>query len=116
GCDAGVRMHGHACSQSTQVGLEQIEKYERLQLFAEVGWAHQAADRTVPLSASPMNDSACHDWFLSKARGWMVRRSAHSRQSARDLIASYPGDGQGSDQQERGYDWRSADDKEMRQD
>src|SRR3954462_8353648 len=68
--DARVRMHGHASSQQTQVSLEQVEKHERLQLLPEVGRAHQADDGTVPLSASPMNDSAWHDWFLSKTRGW----------------------------------------------
>src|SRR3954468_18819114 len=47
---------------------------------------------------------------------WMFRRSAHARQGARDLIATYPGDSQGSDQEDRGYDRRSADDEQMRQD
>src|SRR5437868_5496711 len=47
---------------------------------------------------------------------WMFRGSPHSRQGARDLIATYPGDGQESDQEDRGYDRRSADDEEMRQD
>jgi hypothetical protein len=55
-------MHGHAGGQRPQVSLEQIEKHERLQRFAEVGRAHQADDRTVPLSSSPIDDSACHDW------------------------------------------------------
>src|SRR5436190_22581079 len=62
GCDAGVRMHGHASSQSAQVSLEQIEKHEWLQLLPEVRRAHQADDGTVRLSSSPMNDSAWHDW------------------------------------------------------
>src|SRR3954468_4505888 len=47
---------------------------------------------------------------------WMFRRSAHARQGARDLIATYPGDGQGSDEEDRGYDRRPPDDEEMRQD
>src|SRR4051794_20165654 len=75
--DAGVRMHGHASSQRTQVSLEQVEKHERLQLLPEVGRAHQPDDgTTVPLPSSPMNDFAWHDWLLSKARDglvWMFR-------------------------------------------
>src|SRR3954463_13046552 len=70
GCDAGVRMHGHASSQRTQVGLEQVEKHERLQLLTEVGRAHQADDGTAPLSSSPMNDSPWHDWLLPKNACW----------------------------------------------
>ena len=69
-------MHGHASSQRTQVSLEQVEKHERLQLLPEVGRAHQADDRTVPLSASPMNDSAWHDCSFRKrviGRVWMFR-------------------------------------------
>src|SRR4051812_42047214 len=54
-----------------------------------------------------------------KTRDWTgvdVPGSPHSRQGARDLIETYPGDSQGSDQEDRGYDRRSADDEEMRQD
>src|SRR3954466_10813404 len=46
----------------------------------------------------------------------MIRESAHSRQSAQDLIATYPRDGQGSHEEDRGYDRRPPDDEEMRQD
>src|SRR3954462_8096681 len=70
--DARVRMHGHASRQQTQVSLEQVEKHERLQLLPEVGRAHQPDDGTVPLSSSPMNDSASHYWILSKTRDWLV--------------------------------------------
>src|SRR5206468_1983577 len=58
--DAGMRMHRHAASQTAHVGLEQVEKDERLQAFAEIRWTHEADDRTGAVSSGSMNDFACH--------------------------------------------------------
>ena len=59
--DARMRMNRHAASQSAHVSLEQIEKDERLQVFTEIRWTHEADDRAGAVSLGPMNDSACHD-------------------------------------------------------
>src|SRR5260370_39735199 len=57
-CDAGMGMDRHSSCQVAHVSFEQVEKNERLQLFAQVGGAHQGDNWTVTGASGPMNDFA----------------------------------------------------------